>query len=193
MIFYDRELRSKVISPLIPVVLYFGLAVGSGMNIGLRHLLSIYPFLFVLAGGAWLLVSVVVFSPNYLTFLNEIIGDPRNGHKALLDSNLDWGQDLKGLTRWQDIHGAQKIQFVYFGIYSAAVPRYYGTDALFLPGTWVAANDLVPSNQALPNYLAISVNHRRNKEIPKNQPNINERRLGLKKMARVLHPLFPRF
>ncbi len=164
---------------LIPVVVYFSLAVWSHINIGLRHILPIYPFLFVLLGSTawqlwcsgrrvkrgaimvlsiWYLWSSINTYPHYLAFFNEIAGGPENGHKVLLDSNLDWGQDLKGLKRWMDDHGVKKNQFLYFGFHSAAEPRYYGIDAVYLPGSWVGY-DSVTDNPEAPNYLAISANH----------------------------------
>ena len=177
---YERNKRPTGVFLLIPVILYFSLAVGSGLNIGLRHVLPIYPFLFVLAGGTavklwqsknrvlrgmlvaiggWLMATALLVFPNYLSFFNELIGGSRNGHKVVIDSNLDWGQDIKGLGRWMKIQGVPKIQFLYFGAFSAAIPRYYGIDAFFLPGSWVDINDLVQDNRTLPNDLAISVNH----------------------------------
>ena len=164
---------------LIPVVVYFSLGVWSRINIGLRHILPIYPFLFVLLGATaaelwssgsrvkrgalmalsiWYIWSAIVTYPHYLAFFNEMAGGPENGHKWLLDSNLDWGQDLKGLKRWMDDHAVKKIQFLYFGFYSAAAPRYYGIDAVYLPGSWVAYDSVKDTSEA-PNYLAISANH----------------------------------
>jgi len=159
---------------LIPVVLYFSLAVWSRLNIGLRHILPIYPFLFVFIGGTaaelwreekWLKKGLLIllavyylfssFSlyPHYLAFFNELTGGPKNGHKVLLDSNLDWGQDLKGLRRWMERNGVKKIYFLYFG---KADPRYYGIDAFYLPGSWVVHDS---PNNILPGYLAVSATH----------------------------------
>lgn len=101
---------------LIPPILYFLAAIPSRMNIGLRHLLPIYPFVFVIIGGivgkfwqdhsgikrssvilfgAWYSFSRVTLYPHFLTFFNEFARGPRNGHRILVDSNLDWGQDQK--------------------------------------------------------------------------------------------------
>jgi len=165
---------------LVPVVVYFSLAIWAGINIGLRHILPIYPFLFVLIGGTaselwkggnwlkrggliflsvWYLWSVISTYPHYLAFFNEFAGGPDNGHKILLDSNLDWGQDLKGLKRWMDHNHVKKIQFLYFGFYNVAEPKYYGINAVYLPGSWVDHNSSVGSSLDVPNYLAISANH----------------------------------
>ena len=41
-------------------------------------------------------------APHYLAYFNELAGGPANGFKELVDSNLDWGQDLKNLKLWLD-------------------------------------------------------------------------------------------
>ena len=103
----------------VPVAVYLALTLTRGLNIGHRHLLPIYPFLFVrgrprgdagvrgwrpLAGrgrrpaAAWYAVSVARVHPHYLAYFNEPAGGPANGYRLLVDSNLDWGQDLKGLA-----------------------------------------------------------------------------------------------
>jgi len=156
---------------LIPVVAYFLLAIFSRLNIGVRHLLPIYPFLFVIIGvsaasywkgwtwpkragliflALWYLWSAVSSYPHYLAYFSELAGGPANGHKILVDSNLDWGQDLKGLKRWMDENRVEKIGFLYFG---KAEPQYYGIDAFYLPGSWVVQDS---SNNKIPNYLAVS-------------------------------------
>ncbi len=164
---------------IAPVFIYLAIAVLSRMNIGLRHLLPIYPFLFVLCGGIaaglwrsrgraqravllvlgfWYVASAMATFPNYLSYFNEFAGGPGRGHKLLLDSNLDWGQDLKRLRDWIDRAGVKKIQFAYFGFPSAAAPRHYGIDAQFLPGSWVHSSDIAPAGGARPDVLAISAN-----------------------------------
>jgi hypothetical protein len=138
---------------LIPVICFFAAAVWSHINIGIRHILPLYPFLFVWLGGVaaalwargsrsircallllafWTVGSPLAVHPDYLPFFNEAVGGPDNGHKILVDSNLDWGQDLKGLKAWMERNKVEKIQLAYFG---TANPIYYGIDADYLPGT----------------------------------------------------------
>jgi hypothetical protein len=171
--FFERKNHLCQFFLLIPVAVYFSLAVGSGLNIGVRHILPIYPFLFVLIGGTaaqlwnhktWLKRGLMLFLgayylfssfsiyPHYFAFFNELAGGPKNGHRVLLDSNLDWGQDLKGLKRWMEDTEVKKINFLYFG---KADPQYYGIDAFYLPGSWVIRDS---SDGELPSYLAISAN-----------------------------------
>jgi len=54
--------------------------------------------------------------PHYLAYFNEIAGGPRNGYNNLVDSNLDWGQELKHLKRWLDDRNiTEPIWLSYFG------------------------------------------------------------------------------
>jgi hypothetical protein len=157
---------------LIPAIVYFLLAIWSGANIGVRYVLPVYPFLFVLAGGAvaelwrhtrirkgvavlalWSLWTCLSIYPDYLAFFNGLVGGPDNGYKVLLDSNLDWGQDLKGLKKWMDAHGVKKIWLAYFG---AAYPEYYGIDSATVEGSWIEEDP--PAMQGIPTsrYMALS-------------------------------------
>ena len=135
---------------LLPVLAYFGSISATGWNVGHRHLLPIYPFLFVLVSAlipwalqqkpfikagvaalaAWYLVSSVAIFPHYLAYFNELAGGPENGYKYLVDSNLDWGQDLKGLKRYMEEHKINRIWLSYFG---TASPEYYGISYNYLP------------------------------------------------------------
>jgi len=109
------------LSPLLILGgVYGATCLTSHLDIGLRHLMPVYPVLFVLAGAnvfwlrarkplfkialAALLMGTMIESlfvwPNYLAFFNPLVGGPRNGYKYLVDSSLDWGQDLPGLHQW---------------------------------------------------------------------------------------------
>jgi 4-amino-4-deoxy-L-arabinose transferase-like glycosyltransferase len=139
----------------VPVVVYALLTFTRGINIGHRHLLPLYPFLFVLAAraGAWAAgrwrdgprwpAAVVAFlcgwyvagtlrvHPHYLAYFNEAAGGPRHGYRLLVDASLDWGQDLIHLREWAQRHGAPPLKLSYFG---TADPEYYRVPAQSLPG-----------------------------------------------------------
>ena len=135
---------------LVPAAVFFGFfSVYHSLAIGLRYILPIYPFLFVFAGEAvsflllkksltaillalmsWYVVTSSWIHPHYLAYFNELVGGPANGHKYLVDSNLDWGQDLKGLRKFMDQHKIQRISFSYFGEDS---PKRYGITYDWLP------------------------------------------------------------
>ncbi|MDB6169801.1 MAG: hypothetical protein JWM88_2665 [Verrucomicrobia bacterium] len=121
------------------------------LNIGHRHILPTYPVIFILAGalGAWftarrplgilviagLLVwqaaEAVRIYPHYLAYFNPLAGGPANGHRHLVDSSLDWGQDLPGLKAWleENVHGEP----VFLSYAGNGEPEYYGIRAHRLP------------------------------------------------------------
>jgi hypothetical protein len=126
----------------IPAIFYMAVSMVSGLNIGHRHLLPIYPLLFVAAGWlgrqatrrraiafalAALLASHALSSlschPLYLSYFNALAGGPRNGWRHLVDSNIDWGQDLGRLARWMRENGVPQVMLAYFG---AGDPGGYG-------------------------------------------------------------------
>jgi hypothetical protein len=136
----------------IPFLVYAVLTQTRGLNIGHRHLLPLYPFAFVLAGaaGAWLprrlgRAGAVVLAallgwyawgtlsvhPHALAYFNETVGGPANGWRVLVDSSLDWGQDLSRVEPWMRSHGIRQYKLSYFG---TAFPRYYGITGEMLPG-----------------------------------------------------------
>jgi hypothetical protein len=149
---------------LVPMALFFGASVFSSIDIGYRNLLPVLPLAYVfvskLAARAsgraaqmslaalclWLIAGTILVSPHYLAYFNELAGGPGNGYKYLVDSNLDWGQDLKNLKRYLNARGIKDIYLDYFG---AADPGYYGIRARMIP-------DVPPSTDAAHAYYAIS-------------------------------------
>jgi hypothetical protein len=138
----------------LPVAIYAAVAVARALNIGHRHLLPIYPFLFVAAGRAaswafpasparsrvpavvlsalcgWQAISTALVHPHYLAYVNELGGGPANGYRLFADSSLDWGQDLKNLKAYLDGHGIAAVKLSYFG---TADPAYYAIPGELLP------------------------------------------------------------
>jgi hypothetical protein len=134
-----RGLRALVpLTPLLALLaVYWASSLTLHLNIGQRHLLPIYPPLFILAGslGKWLVragtggfvaVSALLawhvtesgsVAPNYLAYFNELAGGPSGGYRHLVDSSLDWGQDLPRLKDWLSAHRApgEDAYLAYFG------------------------------------------------------------------------------
>lgn len=120
----------------VPILAYLPFCLSTNINTGERHLLPLYPFLFVLVSTViasmrmvWaativLALAVESFSiyPHYLAFFNFLVGGPGNGPKYLVDSNIDWGQDIKKLKRYMDEHGIDKVCL---GALSLADTGYY--------------------------------------------------------------------
>ena len=113
-----RQRVDTLIFVLLPIVLFLGAGMVGQLNIGLRHVLPIYPFLLITAGagatrltaGGWrrhllgvlaaaYVVQALWIAPHHLSYFNVLAGGPRNGHRILLDSNYDWGQNDRFLER----------------------------------------------------------------------------------------------
>jgi 4-amino-4-deoxy-L-arabinose transferase-like glycosyltransferase len=78
-----------------------------------------------------LLVTDVLIHPHYLSYFNAAAGGPENGHTVLIDSNIDWGQDLLRLKRWMAANEVAEVKLAWFG---TADPAYYGVNHEPLPG-----------------------------------------------------------
>ncbi len=131
-------------------LLYFGISLTSGINIGYRHLLPVLPFLFVWVSrlaSLWTRVSrgwrwmgrvavlgyvgvTLALFPWYLAYFNSFAGGIDGGYRYLTDSNLDWGQTWKALKQYVDEHNITE-----FGLsqYTINDPRAYGLDYAPLP------------------------------------------------------------
>lgn len=142
----------EVLYLLVPAALFFGVSLTAKINIGLRHILPIYPFLLILAGAAawvvverkrtwaWVWGAVIFFHgvsslrayPNYLPYSNELWGGPGKTHKVFADPNVDWGQGLKAVKRYLDDHPTSDCWLAYCGTVS---PRHYNIPCRILPTT----------------------------------------------------------
>ena len=80
--------------------------------------------------GALQIGECARITPDYLAFFNELAGGPGRGPEYLVDSNIDWGQDVKKLVHWLDAHGTRRARVYYFG---NAQMRYYGVDEMGYP------------------------------------------------------------
>ena len=163
--------RFAELSMLGFMAIYWTTSLTSNLNIGARHLLPAFPFTIALVAGvvsatffkqpymklkqviiitliAWQAVSVLSVYPSFLTYFNEAVGGPTKGHLYSVDSNLDWGQDLKRLTKWVNDN---KIDLIYLDYFGGGDARYYLKEK-FTPwhGDW--SEDNLPENS----YLAIS-------------------------------------
>jgi hypothetical protein len=63
----------------------------------------------------WSLTNAVLVWPNGICYTNELFGGTSEGHRALCDSNYDWGQGLPELADWQQGHPDAPLQLWYFG------------------------------------------------------------------------------
>lgn len=143
--------------------IYMTVAMLAGINIGIRHLLPLLPFLYVVIAAVlferWprlLLACILLMAaettwrhPHYLPFFNLLAGGPQNGSRFLADSNLDWGQDLERLRDWRDANlGGNHLCLAYFG---GGSMEYYG-----MAGSPVPSTDDVEGRQAVDCIAAVS-------------------------------------
>jgi Dolichyl-phosphate-mannose-protein mannosyltransferase len=162
----DRRRAAAVLiaAGILPV-----LASGSANQIGIRYVLPTLPLLIIFAGQAmrwadaiksrvltqrliglfvWAAVIAaplsLTFHPHHLAYFNAIAGGPVGGRWHLVDSNIDWGQDLHALKAYLDEHHLNHIGLAYFG---TVVPSRVGI-----------ASHQPPSRFPQPGWYAISVN-----------------------------------
>ena len=143
---------------LIPVVVYFTVITLSHFDIGARHMMPIYPFLYLLVGATaaamlrlgrvwaaalcvllvWQVVTSVRVAPAYMAYGNEAWGGPLHVRRYLSDANVDWGQQLKAVRAYLDRNHITDCWFAYFPD-GAVQPQDYGVECHRLPtpsGLW---------------------------------------------------------
>ncbi len=146
---------------LLWLAIYWGVSINSTLNIGIRHLLPVYPFAVMLVAGrlavvmdwlhsydkqrlkvfsavvavllGWYVFETVNVHPHYLTYFNQLAGGPSGGHRYVVDSNLDWGQDARRLGEFVRARGIERICIDYFGW--SEVAEYVGE-----PYRWTSSN-----------------------------------------------------
>lgn len=145
----------RAVAPLgVFALVCWAIWIPSHLNIGHRHILPFYPVLFILLGGlaapgvlssrlSWALplllvggqsLATVRTHPHYLAFFNTLAGGPAHGYRLLVDSSLDWGQDLPGLARHlRERQGAAAEEPVFLAYFGSGEPDYYGIRAQRLP------------------------------------------------------------
>jgi len=171
------------------LTMYWLASITGALNIGVRHLMPVFPLTMSLAAGgvaafgynirwrqivilalcaAQIIIAIRAY-PSYLAYYNALSGGSENGYKIAVDSNTDWGQDLKRLTQWIDYQNCVKpgancksptfpvpnyvgpIDKIYVDYFGGADAKYY-LGSKFQP--WWCDR----SRQELPagSYLAIS-------------------------------------
>lgn len=164
------------------IALYWFISIRSNLNIGVRHLMPVYGFTFILLSGAlvkiassldrkklfafyfllftllgWYLYENLSVYPYYLTYFNQVAGGPSGGYRYVVDSNLDWGQDLKRLADWVKENNVKKISLDYFGWSDQS---YYLKDNFvwISVGRYKNTDDFLKENPE-GGYLAVSVSY----------------------------------
>lgn len=154
-------------SALAFIAFYWLFSIKSPLNIGVRHVLPTFPFIYIMVARAlalwlapaaspshsetrtlaqwishiymqyiaaipkygvicffllWLVMDTLLAFPHFLSYYNELALGPQNGWKIAVDSNYDWGQDMKRLAAFAKKNKIEKISLDYFG---GGSPGYY--------------------------------------------------------------------
>ena len=148
----DRSVRRLCVLWLPPALLLL-LGATQVLNIGFRHMLPAIPFLLLLSASVaerapwltarplrtaiatgllvlWLVLDIARIAPHYESYFNQLAGPWQNWSNLLVDSNLDWGQDLIELRQVMDANGIESVNLAYFG---KAAPEAYGVRYQPLP------------------------------------------------------------
>lgn len=154
-------------SLLLFIAFYWIYSMQANLNIGVRHVLPTFPFLYLLVAkeikewvkgtiivnphtfGAlikslyklyirpipkylfiavimlWIVTGMLNTWPGYLAYFNEITLFTMPGYEWAVDSNFDWGQDLKRLSIWAKENNIERVALHYFG---GGSPTYYMGD-----------------------------------------------------------------
>ena len=177
-------------SMLLWIAMYWYLSIKANLNIGVRHLLPTYGFVFILLAGqlvriayriknkelgirnkfnktiihnsifiiplllGWYIYENISVYPYYLTYFNQVAGGSKGGHQYVVDSNLDWGQDLRRLSTWVEENNVNKISLDYFGW---ADQTYYLKNRLvwIRAGRYTSVKDFLAENPD-GGYIAVS-------------------------------------
>ncbi len=154
----SRWLPSVPLAVTALVVAYT--AITSHLNIGLRHILAVYPVLFIALGGLarlpgrWRVLPLLLLAaqaaesfsirPHYLAFFNQAAGGPARAYRLAVDSSLDWGQDLPALHDWLD-QNRRPGEPVFLSYFGSAWPPHYGVRPThFLPAPYIARPPFAP-------------------------------------------------
>ena len=116
---------------LLPISIYAALAMTSHINIGIRHFLPVYPFLFIAAGAlldrvrqvryarhpaialvvlafVWMSVETLRAYPNYIPYMNQLASSHPHWW-YLSDSNVEWGEDGRALAEYLHARGETEV------------------------------------------------------------------------------------
>lgn len=158
-------------------VVYFAIACGANLNLGVRHVLPIFPCLFAFTGWGlaqlnkpwlkaiataaflWAAVTTAQAFPGYLAYYNQLAGGKEQGARLAADSNYDWGIDLHRLRLWAEQHPHDPLYVSYFG---RLLPEAYLGDRVLE----------VPDHRPEKGWLVISVQYYLLAQISLQKPNV---------------------
>ena len=136
----------------------------TGFNHHMRYVLPAFPLLFMSAGRLaqlaqgrkwlrvviassliWCFTASASVAPYFMSYFNPLAGGPENGWRHLVDSNIDWGQDILHLKKWLDQHA--EVRPIGIKYYNLLEPMDVGIAAFEVP------------DEPKPGYYAVDVNY----------------------------------
>ena len=143
--------RQRLLAILALAIL--GACMLSNMNYGVRHILPIYVPLSILGAyavqrlwgiplAAWLVIGSVLAHPDYLPWMNAFAG--KHPERIVVDSNLDWGQDVLRLRNICRERGITDLGVLLFGttdLHRIGMPRTHSVNPYIPTSGWVAVSE----------------------------------------------------
>ena len=173
---------------IIPLALYAALTMSSNINIGIRHFLPVFPFLFILGGAfidrvlkvthrhlAFVMIALplclmgietVRAFPDYTSYLNQLAWSRPHWY-YLSDSNVEWGDDTGALAAYLREHGETKVRAALLGGWITLAR--YGVE-------YVDATSANPDSPAT-HYVAIGASFLNGSTVPQDLKNVDGSRL----------------
>jgi hypothetical protein len=136
--------EGRLLMVVAAVVVYALAAMLTRVNIGIRHFLPVFPFLFILGGAlldhllrarrrnlalvfaasllAWMTFETIRAYPDYVSYMSQIT--LRRPHwQCLSDSNVEWGDDSGALAEYLQARGEGRVRAALLGG-SVLLPLY---------------------------------------------------------------------
>jgi tetratricopeptide (TPR) repeat protein len=195
---------------IVPGAIYLTVAVLSGMNIGTRHVLFLYPLAALLGaagltalarhnrrwiwigGGlvAFHVISAMAIFPAEMAYGNEAWGGTANTHKHLSDSSVDWAQQLPHIKQWVDAHPGEECWLAY-SAYPDLRPQAYDIPCHPLP-TAHTGGEILPVDvpETIHGNLLLSADDLEACDWPSDQLNVFERFRWMPMAEQIDHSVF---
>lgn len=163
---------------LIPTMVYWVFVLFSDINIGVRYLLPVFPFLIIMGAAlldhlfnlrrtfarvlvvlllTWITFEAVRAYPNHMSYMNQIAS--RAPHWWYLsDSNVEWGDDLRDLALYLQQRGETRVADATLGGFG--ILHFYGIERV----------DPLVEQKELPRYLAIGASYLNGSTVPWGPP-----------------------
>jgi len=147
-----KDRQARFLWMLVPFLVYTVYVLGSRIDIGVRYYLPAYPFLFILGGAllarafrspklrragmfaaiallAWVGVEATRAFPNHVSYMNQI-ASARPHWWYLSDSNVEWGDDARGVGLYLRERGETRVRSQFLGDF--IMLHHYGVQPLAL-------------------------------------------------------------